>query len=65
MSQSSGLGDPEAMITDAMDSTSLGWDYEITFHNISAVGQLVIEVWRETLAEVRLGTGLFKMPRPQ
>lgn len=48
------------MITDAMDSSSLGWDYEMTFHNVSAVGQLVVEIWRETLAEVRLENGLIR-----
>ncbi|MEW5315921.1 MAG: hypothetical protein WDW38_007318 [Sanguina aurantia] len=56
LSQSSGSGDPEAIVTtdaaDSSSSSSLRWDYEVTFHDVSAVGELVIEVWRETSAEV-------------
>lgn len=56
LSHSSGSGDPEAIVTtDAADSgssSSLRWDYEVTFHDVSAVGELVVEVWRETSAEV-------------
>ncbi|MEW5296934.1 MAG: hypothetical protein WDW36_000180 [Sanguina aurantia] len=55
LSQSSGSGDPEAIVTtdaaDSSSSSSLRWDYEVTFHDVSAVGELVIEVWRETSAE--------------
>lgn len=52
LSQSSGLGDPEAIITDAADGSSLRWDYQVTFHDVSAVGALVVEVWREMASEV-------------